>query len=179
MIEENIYYNYMKDVILQGGGKKIIDVDQIIFFFMESKKDLEYLNLDTKSKKNFTENGFPSMYVSMISNTDGDQFDMVFPANNPNATGDNPFKKIIDDYKKNKISFNDHTKILDSFVDIFITRYLKNGIFRKTDIKINMLKRTKLSFANALAFTDKDKKKYFSRFNKKNNSEIENKTIKL
>ena len=172
MIEENIYYNYMKDVILQDGGKKIIDVDQIIFFLMESKKDLEYLNLDMKSKKNFTESGFPSMYVSMISNNDGDQFDMVFPANNP-------ILKIVNDYKKNKISFNEHTDILDSFVDIFVTRYLKNGIFRNTDIKINMLKKTKLSFVNALAFTDKDKKKYFSRFNKKDNSGFKNKTIEI
>ena len=172
MIEENIYYNYMKDVILQGGGKKIIDVDQIIFFLMESKKDLEYLNLDMKSKKNFTESGFPSMYVSMISNNDGDQFDMVFPANNP-------ILKIVNDYKKNKISFNEHTDILDSFVDIFVTRYLKNGIFRNTDIKINMLKKTKLSFVNALAFTDKDKKNYFSRFNKKDNSGFKNKTIEI
>lgn len=162
----------MKDVILQGGGKKIIDVDQIIFFLMESKKDLEYLNLDMKSKKNFTESGFPSMYVSMISNNDGDQFDMVFPANNQ-------FLKIVNDYKKNKISFNEHTNILDSFVDIFVTRYLKNGIFRNTDIKINMLKKTKLSFVNALAFTDKDKKKYFSRFNKKDNSGFKNKTIEI
>ena len=119
------------------------------------------------------------MYVSMISNNDGDQFDMVFPANNPNVTDDNPFLKIINDYKKNKISFNEHTNILDSFVDIFVTRYLKNGIFRNTDIKINMLKKTKLSFVNALAFTDKDKKKYFSRFNKKDNSGFKNKTIEI
>tara|TARA_Y200000002_G_scaffold376339_2_gene380035 strand:- start:402 stop:530 length:129 start_codon:yes stop_codon:yes gene_type:complete len=42
-----------------------------------------------------------------------------------------------------------------------------------------MLKKTKLSFVNALAFTDKDKKKYFNRFNKKNNSRFENKTIEV
>ena len=163
----------MDDVILKGGGKKIIDVDQIVFFFMESKKDLEYLNLDIKSKKDFTKIGFPSMYISMISNNDGDQFDIVFPAN------DNQLKKIVNDFKKKKISFNEYTNILDSFVNIFITRYLKNGIFRNTDIKINMLKKTKLSFVNALAFTDKDKKKYFSRFNKKDNSGFKNKIIEI
>ena len=63
MTGENIFYNYMNEVFLEGGGKKIIDIDHIIFFYMKNKKDLEYLNLDLKSKSDFTKIGFPSMYI--------------------------------------------------------------------------------------------------------------------
>ena len=51
--------------ILKGGGKKIIDIDHIIFFYIKNKKDLEYLNLDSKSKTKFIKINFPSMYVDL------------------------------------------------------------------------------------------------------------------
>lgn len=166
MIEENIYYNYMKDVILKGGGKTILDVDHIIFFYMESEKDLQHINLDSNQKKEFLKNyGFPSMFVDLKSSTYRDQFDLIFPM--PTDVFKDTMDNMIKDYKKKKISFDEHTQILDGFVDSFITKNLKNGVFRNTDIKINLLKKTKLSFVNALAHTDKDKKKYFSRFEKK------------
>ena len=178
MIEENIFYNYMKQVILKGGKKKIVDVDHVIFFYMKNKKDLEYLNLDSKSKTYFMKTGFPSIYVGMISNNDGDQFDIVFPTY---VDGEEiiKFDELIEDYKNNKISDKLQEEHLNFFMKIFVISHLKNGIFKGTDIKINLLKNTKLSFVNALAFIDKDIKKYFSKFNKKDNSGFKNKTIEI
>jgi hypothetical protein len=163
----------MKNVILKGGGKKILDVDHVIFFYMETKKDIKHVKL--QSDKNFKEIGLPSMYINLRSSNNGDQYDLVFPV--PKGDFNDMMKNIVSDYKKNKISFNKHTEILDNFLSIFVTSHLKNGIFRGTDIKVNLLKKTKLSFVNAVAKTDEDKEKYFIRINTEQNYKIESKTI--
>ena len=72
-------------------------------------------------------------------------------------------------YKKGKISKDVNSKILNDFGKIYITSQLKNGIFKGTDIKINLLKNTRLYYVNALAHTEKDIKKFFDMFNKKIN----------
>lgn len=149
----------MKDVILKGGGKTIIDVDKCIFFYMESKKDLEYLN----SNKKFGKIKFPSIYIKLGSSISDEKMELIYPLDKNFIRID----KMLEDYKKDKISNEMHEEILDLLMKTYITSQLKNGIFRKSDIKINLLKKTKLIFVNAIAYTDKDKKKYFSRFEKK------------
>lgn len=42
----------MDDVILKGGGKEILDIDECIFFYIKDKKDLEYVNNSKLQKKN-------------------------------------------------------------------------------------------------------------------------------
>ena len=167
----------MNEVFLKGGGKKIIDIDHIIFFYMKNKKDLEYLNLDSKSKSDFSKIGFPSMYIDLKSSTYGDEFDLIFPV--PKGKVKDMMDNIIEDYKKGKISKDVNSKILNDFGNIYITSHLKNGIFKGTDIKINLLKNTRLYFVNALAHTEKDIKKFFDMFDKKDNSGFENKTIEV
>ena len=177
MIEENIFYNYMNEVFLKGGGKKIIDIDHVIFFYMKNKKDLEYLNLDSKSKTKFIKIGFPSMYVDLKSSTYGDEFDLIFPV--PKGKVKDMMDNIIEDYKKGKISKDVNSKILNDFGKIYITSQLKNGIFKGTDIKINLLKNTRLYFVNALAHTEKDIKKFFDIFDKKINYNSKSKIIQF
>jgi hypothetical protein len=48
----------------------------------------------------------------------------------------------------------------------FITRNLKNGIYKKSNIKINLLKNTKLYFVNSKANKEKDIINYFKKFYK-------------
>lgn len=143
----------MKDVILQGGGKTILDVDKCIFFYMESKKDLEYLN----SNKKFSKIKFPSIYIKLGSSISDEKMELIYPLDKNFIRID----KMLEDYKKDKISDEMHKEILDLLMKTYVTSQLKNGIFRKSDIKINLLKKTKLIFVNAIAHTDKDKKKFF------------------
>jgi len=165
----------MKQVILKGGKKKIVDVDHVIFFYMKNKKDLEYLNLDSKSKTNFSKIGFPSMYVDLKSSTYGDEFDLIFPM--PKDIFKDTMDVMIEDYKKGKISDEVNSKILNDFMNNFVVRHLKNGIFKNTDIKVNLLKNTKLYFVNSTAHTSKDIKKFFSIFDKKIKYNSKSKTI--
>lgn len=143
----------MKDVILQGGGKTIIDVDKCIFFYMESKKDLEYLN----SNKKFSKIKFPSIYIKLGSSISDEKMELIYPLDKNFIRID----KMLEDYKKDKISDEMHEEILDLLMKTYVTSQLKNGIFRKSDIKINLLKKTKLIFVNAIAYTDKEKKSFF------------------
>ena len=86
-------------------------------------------------------------------------------------------ENIIDDYKKGKISKDVNSKILTDFGKIYVISQLKNGIFMNTDIKVNLLKNTRLYFVNALAHTEKDIKKFFKMFEKINY--FKSKTIQI
>ena len=105
------------------------------------------------------------LYFDLKSSTFGDEFDLIFPV--PKGKVKDMMDNIIEDYKKGKISKDVNSKILNDFMNIYITSHLKNGIFINTDIKVNLLKNTRLYFVNALAHTEKDIKKFFKMFNKK------------
>jgi hypothetical protein len=147
----------MDDVILKGGGKEILDIDECIFFYIKDKKDLEYVN-NSKLKKKIKNINFPFMFVKLISSMTGEQMDLVYP-----SPKNLKMEKIIEDYKKGKISKKMNNDFLDMFMKKFVIDHLKNGIYRNTNIKINLLKKTKLIFVNAIAHKDKEIKKFFSK----------------
>lgn len=147
----------MKDVILQTGGKKILDVNKCIFFYIKNKKDLDYVKLD--NNKNLKKLEFPLMYVNLSSKISNEKMVLVFPIPKNMIK----FDKLIEDYKNNKISDEIHDDNLDLLMKTFIISHLKNGIFRNSDVKINLLNNTKLVFVNANVHTDEQKKKYFSK----------------
>ena len=145
----------MKDVILQTGGKKILDVNKCIFFYIKNKKDLDYVKLD--NDKNLKKLEFPLMYVNLSSEISNEKMVLVFPIPKNMIK----FDKLIEDYKNNKISDEIHEDNLDLLMKSFVISHLKNGIFRNSDVKINLLNDTKLVFVNANVHTDEQKKKFF------------------
>lgn len=152
----------MKPVILKGGKKEIIDVDHVIFFYMKKKKYLEILNPEAENNRNITTN-FPVMYVSLRSKKYRDSFELFYPFPKDAIK---EMDKLIEDYKKKKISKEAHSNFLNGLMYHFITRHLKNGIYKKSNIKINLLKNTKLYFVNSEAYKEKDIINYFKKFYK-------------
>jgi hypothetical protein len=148
----------MKEVILNGGGKTILDINHCMFFYVQSKKDLEYIEF-TSDKKKIDNSEFPLMYIFLSSSKSKDNLELLFPMPKKLINMD----KVLEDYKKKKISAEVHEEILNVFLKTFITNNLKDGIFRNSDFKINLLKGTELAFVNAVASTDKEKKKFFSK----------------
>lgn len=147
----------MKDVILKGGGKTILDIDHCLFFYMKDKKDLDYVKLN--NDKNLKKLEFPLMYVNLSSKISNEKMVLVFPIPKNMIK----FDKLIEDYKNNKISDEIHEDNLDLLMKSFVISHLKNGIFRNSDVKINLLNDTKLVFVNANVHTDEQKKKYFNK----------------
>ena len=99
------------------------------------------------------------MYINLSSKISKEKMVLVFPIPKNMIK----FDKLIEDYKNNKISDEIHDDNLDLLMKTFIISHLKNGIFRNSDVKINLLNNTKLVFVNANVHTDEEKKKYFSK----------------